>query len=1204
MSDKPILIVDSDFLIDIFGRNGDANMDLGNATLTQLTQKYDIQITRTVLDEVSNPASGAPPNRLISEDWFNNNATIHETPDFPAGVANNGEASIKSLLDNGVLDPADTTVASRDGFWDNSNQGGQYSDSRTKTQDLINQNLLDDVLEPSAYDNIRAENSGFPVGNETQPANQTIADHWTSHGVDAEALPDGKLRIGEKIFDSAQDIVGKGVKTVLKTVGPIALMIAISESAQAAENGNYDEAMDILASYGLGEVAGTVAGGASGGLAFWILQGVTLHPAAKVAVIAASALLGGAVADATAQAAYEEAIQNLRDLGIIPEDLFDDLMEGNIPSDPGITDPETSLPVEPVIPLPNQKPLPTWKQGMVDDWPVLITTGSPLVLDLDGDGIELASVLGADAVYWDIDQDGYAETSGWITGGDGLLAIDLNGDGAVNGHGELFGTLDTDGFTVLSSYDTNTDSVINASDAQFGDLLVWVDTNADGVSQDTELHTLTELGISEIALNAALVNYDIAGNIITHESTFTINGQTRTIVDAWFAYDNTNSQYAEDYTLDIRTLFLPTLRGFGDVKDLHIAMSQDETLLNMVQDVALADAATILDPAYDLTGKIEDILYRWAGVDGVDPASRGPYIDGRVIEFLEHYHGLPYIAYGHTSPTEIVTSGAAPAIVGVFNDVVEILTSHLLVQGAMSSHFPDGASYSLYDGEIIGSDINRVNFLDDSQTYAVPSTSGDAYVFNGGNITFNEQGGTDSLWIAGVQESDIRLEKYAGVDLRIHVDGQTITINDQFYEDQFNSDYYNYKQVETLVLDNGTTIDLLNNLTFRGSENGEYVYGTKSNDTLIGGQGNDNLRGDLGDDTYIWSVGDGSDTITEYGGIDQLVLHGATESDIRFENYNNQTLKLHIGAETITLNNQLYYDHTRTETLLLDDGTTVDLLNNLTFTGTSANDYIFGTDTNDTLVGAEGADYLYGYDGDDIYEWSVGDGNDKIYEAGGVDQIALHGVILDDIEFNSGSNHSLLITVGSETINIHGQYQADYYNNTGYAYRQIETLALDDGTVIDLLNGMSFTGDANVNNLVGYSGDDTLYGLGGNDYLTGNNGNDTLVGGVGADQIYGGDGANTFVFESASVFSGEDKLMDFDVSEGDALDIADVLTGYDPLTDIITDFVRITESGGHSYLAIDHDGGGNNYIQVAKFNWTTGLTDEQSLETSGNLIAA
>lgn len=56
---------------------------------------------------------------------------------------------------------------------------------------------------------------------------------------------------------------------------------------------------------------------------------------------------------------------------------------------------------------------------------------SPLVLDLDGDGIELISLASTNAVYWDLDQDGMAEATGWAGADDGLLAYDWNGDGAI-----------------------------------------------------------------------------------------------------------------------------------------------------------------------------------------------------------------------------------------------------------------------------------------------------------------------------------------------------------------------------------------------------------------------------------------------------------------------------------------------------------------------------------------------------------------------------------------------------------------------------------------------------------------------------------------------------------------------------------------------------------------------------------------------------
>lgn len=71
---------------------------------------------------------------------------------------------------------------------------------------------------------------------------------------------------------------------------------------------------------------------------------------------------------------------------------------------------------------------------------------------------------------------------------------------------------------------------------------------------------------------------------------------------------------------------------------------------------------------------------------------------------------------------------------------------------------------------------------------------------------------------------------------------------------------------------------------------------------------------------------------------------------------------------------------------------------------------------------------------------------------------------------------------------------------------------------------------------------------------------------------------------------------------GDALDISDILSGYDELTDAITDFVQITDNGADSVISVDADGGADNFVQIATLIDVIGLTDEAALETSGVLI--
>ena len=163
---------------------------------------------------------------------------------------------------------------------------------------------------------------------------------------------------------------------------------------------------------------------------------------------------------------------------------------------------------------------------------------SPLVMDMDGDGVELLAQ--ENGVLFDMTNDGVKDKTGWADKDDALLALDKNGDGQINDRNELFGDNDLygNGFDNLASYDSNNDGVIDANDEIFKDLKAWQDVNSDGVSQEGELKSLADVGIKAIKLNAAEVAYDIAGNPVTHESTIVReDGSETKVVDAWFAYE-------------------------------------------------------------------------------------------------------------------------------------------------------------------------------------------------------------------------------------------------------------------------------------------------------------------------------------------------------------------------------------------------------------------------------------------------------------------------------------------------------------------------------------------------------------------------------------------------------------------------------------------------------------------------------------------
>ena len=120
----------------------------------------------------------------------------------------------------------------------------------------------------------------------------------------------------------------------------------------------------------------------------------------------------------------------------------------------------------------------------------------PLVLDLDGDGVELIAENDWNGVLFDFNGNGIKTATQWVKSDDGLLVFDRNDNGKIDNGSELFGedtikrpAVDTlggaskpqekdDGFDALRIVDFNLDGKINAKDSEWQNLRVWRDLNA------------------------------------------------------------------------------------------------------------------------------------------------------------------------------------------------------------------------------------------------------------------------------------------------------------------------------------------------------------------------------------------------------------------------------------------------------------------------------------------------------------------------------------------------------------------------------------------------------------------------------------------------------------------------------------------------------------------------------------------------------
>jgi hypothetical protein len=332
---------------------------------------------------------------------------------------------------------------------------------------------------------------------------------------------------------------------------------------------------------------------------------------------------------------WDKVVDDTRKLG-----THDDLerLEREMMGDPESlptpdTPPENDTPPPPPPPAPPEPPR------------------DPLSIDIDRDGV--ISTLHKDhGVHFDLDNSGFAESTSWIASSDGLLVLDRNANGQIDGGAELFGTetmlsngtFASNGFEAIADLDDNEDGIISAVDEVFSSLRVWIDSNSDGISTEAELHTLTSLGIESISTHYQ-VTPSLDANGVEHREfgEVTYADQSKGLANTlWFNSDRTDTIPIEIHTgegipLPADILALPNAVGYGNTYSLHQAMSLDTS----GQLKSLVTAFTQETNPSARKALVGQILSLWTGQIDTPPNSRGSGIDARQLGVLESFWGFP-----------------------------------------------------------------------------------------------------------------------------------------------------------------------------------------------------------------------------------------------------------------------------------------------------------------------------------------------------------------------------------------------------------------------------------------------------------------------------------------------------------------------------------------------------------------------------------
>ncbi|WP_321395894.1 tandem-95 repeat protein [Emcibacter sp.] len=782
-------------------------------------------------------------------------------------------------------------------------------------------------------------------------------------------------------------------------------------------------------------------------------------------------------------------------------------------------------------------------------------TTDPLVLDLDGDGLELTSETVV-SPYFDMDEDGFGERTGWVRPDDGFLVRDLNANGKIDDISEMFGDSEQDGFAALAALDENLDGVIDAQDSGFAGLKIWQDLDQDGITDAGELSSLADHNITSLNLAYGVptggdaVN---AGNPVLGLGSFTRgDGSTGDLYDVAFAIDNFNTKDLGDLTVSPEAAVLPELRGHGELADLSVAMTRDAALLSQVDSVSASVPQDItLD---NLREAVKPVLYSWAGaVEGERPGIYYIYTEApdgtRTVSEFFYYDEVEghWVRHSGTDTYD----GEGQLVVAITENQIQ---NWPLAAGESLGELTgqDLTFFEKYTGEKmpwdnlvdgVGAYSSLVGYVESltrmqdilAVTFAVEgSLSGffDDISYDRGEELFSSSAVNQLVPVmtdifAGAPGTEIEARTYLQnwyPVLKIFLErfdrgSSSLLLTHSFLFSNLVAGY----EASGSVLSLAEVVDIFDiqsvieadDATTDGTADEDIFYLSTTESTYAGGNGYDayvvggGFANAVIDDTdsndtdlLRFAVHTAADITARRDGIDLILTDTATGNEIRIE-------EQFLGREPGLFGGDFNPDRGVTE-IIFADGTVWDKVDiaRAVSTPDASDQIITGTNDIDVLDGGAGTDLLKGGNDADLYYFGEGYGNDSIDETsdnillGGPDIVAFRDSLTrDDITFSrNGNSDDLVVTLNTtgETLTIIDQFDAFDTGVLGIRWLdRIENFAFDDGTgyTWEEVIGVLTQGTEAQENIYGFYYGDTIDGHGGSDFLSGGNvGDNYLIG--------------------------------------------------------------------------------------------------------------